>query len=639
MFILKFFRNILTAPAPGCPELFDAKWYAATYPDLGNISDLWSHYLTIGAFEGRQPNPLFDSKWYLHNHPGLITEKCNPLLHYIQQGSMQGADPHPLFSTSWYLRKYSDVAKAGINPLMHYLKYGVDEDRSPSPFFDALWYRERYPEVALTDLNPLMHYLAHGSDGGYDPNPYFNSAWYIDTYHPAGHSGMNPLVYFIEIGEAAGHSPSPIFDREWYRNQYADLTDYQGSLFRHFLEYGKQEGRYPAPGPTHFVSSVALRDYLSAVPPAVQPKQASAHMEVGSIPLWIANRRNPNTDCIVFSCPGPSIAAITETSFPESPYVALLHDVNVLAGTRYVLTNDNTILHDEEHHFYDIEGAYLKYFNGKRTKNGNININFNIRTAAWVECGINVMHEYSNNYFHFIAETIPRIILAQEANLPRHVPFLFEDNLHKNIRDIISCIVGDSRPIIWLQTGTLFTVKELYVPSDLTSVIDAYDGGPIARQSALDVSRIRAGVNKCKDGLDFKRPRPRRKLFASRNGGIRKLLNQDALEQYFLDLGFEILRTDRLSLEEQIHAFQEAEVIVGPTGAQMSNIIWCEPDTSVIVLASDHPNHQLYLWELLGKVSSVNVKVVLGPRAYTKEGKYSVHDDYTMSPDQIMASM
>ena len=28
------------------------------------------------------------------------------------------------------------------------------------------------------------------------------------------------------------------------------------------------------------------------------------------------------------------------------------------------------------------------------------------------------MHEYSNNYFHFVAETLPRLVLADEAGLP-----------------------------------------------------------------------------------------------------------------------------------------------------------------------------------------------------------------------------
>lgn len=637
MLISRIFRRILPSPVPNRTELFDARWYAATYPEIRSVPDLWLHYLTIGAFEGRQPNPLFDSKWYLDKHPGLIAGKLNPLMHYILQGSLQGADPHPLFCSSWYLQKYPDVAEAHVNPLTHYLNYGANEGRSPSPFFDASWYREQYPEAALTDLNPLIHYLAHAREGSYNPNPYFNNDWYRDTYLASGHSDTNPLIHFIEFGEAAGHSPSQRFDEEWYRNQYADLTDYKGSLFRHFLEFGRYEGRYPAPGPTHFVSSNALDDYLSAIPPSFQPIQASAEMIVEEIPSWIANRIHSEAGRIVFACASSIVEAITKTDFPRPPYVALLRDVNVLAGTRYVFTRDNTILHDEERHFYHTEGAHLKYFNGKRTKNGNINVRFNLRAASWIECGIDVMHEYSNNYFHFIAETIPRIILVNEANLPPLVPFLFEDNLHRNIRDIISRIIGKSRPIIWLKPGMLFTVRDLYVPSDLTSVIDAYDGGPIARQSALDICRIRVGINKCKENVEFRKAPPRRKLFASRNGGMRKLLNQDMLEQHFSTLGFEILRTDNLSLEEQIRAFQEAEIIIGPTGAQMSNIIWCEPDTSVIVLASDHPSHQLYLWELLGKVSSVNVKIVVGPRAYTKDGKYSVHDDYTVAPDEVMA--
>ena len=39
-----------------------------------------------------------------------------------------------------------------------------------------------------------------------------------------------------------------------------------------------------------------------------------------------------------------------------------------------------------------------------------------------IATGINLMHEYSNNYFHFVAETLPRLVLADEAGLPDDLP-------------------------------------------------------------------------------------------------------------------------------------------------------------------------------------------------------------------------
>ena len=44
--------------------LFDADWYRAQYGDIPADMDPIEHYLTIGAAEGRNPNPLFDTGYY-----------------------------------------------------------------------------------------------------------------------------------------------------------------------------------------------------------------------------------------------------------------------------------------------------------------------------------------------------------------------------------------------------------------------------------------------------------------------------------------------------------------------------------------------------------------------------------------------
>ncbi|MFD2498000.1 hypothetical protein ACFSTI_02805 [Rhizorhabdus histidinilytica] len=45
--------------------LFDEAWYRATYPDAAASGlDPIEHYLTIGAPQGYDPNPLFDTGFY-----------------------------------------------------------------------------------------------------------------------------------------------------------------------------------------------------------------------------------------------------------------------------------------------------------------------------------------------------------------------------------------------------------------------------------------------------------------------------------------------------------------------------------------------------------------------------------------------
>jgi capsular polysaccharide biosynthesis protein len=91
-----------------------------------------------------------------------------------------------------------------------------------------------------------------------------------------------------------------------------------------------------------------------------------------------------------------------------------------------------------------------------------------------------------------------------------------------------------------------------------------------------------------------------------------------------------------MSLAAQMRLFREASVVIAPTGAALTNIIWCQPGTSVIVLAASHEAMPLEIWSQLGKVSDCTVASVAGSRAYTRTDLYSLHDDYTIEPSHVI---
>jgi len=52
-------------------DRFDAEWYRSAYPDLppGGPEAALAHFVDIGSYEGRQPNPDFAAEWYLERYP------------------------------------------------------------------------------------------------------------------------------------------------------------------------------------------------------------------------------------------------------------------------------------------------------------------------------------------------------------------------------------------------------------------------------------------------------------------------------------------------------------------------------------------------------------------------------------------
>ena len=131
-------------------RLFDADWYLAQNPDVQSSGmDALGHYVLIGGFEGRKPNPVFDSRWYLETYQDAAQSGLNPLFHYVQTGTREKRAAGPGFDTAYYLERNPDVGRAKVHPLVHYLRHGMKEGRiavrgrplasPPAPPKDSQW--------------------------------------------------------------------------------------------------------------------------------------------------------------------------------------------------------------------------------------------------------------------------------------------------------------------------------------------------------------------------------------------------------------------------------------------------------------------------------------------------------------------
>jgi hypothetical protein len=170
-------------------ELFDTRFYLATYPDVASRKmNSLSHFVQIGASQKRNPHVLFDTAWYLRNNSDVVALALNPLSHFIDVGGAELRNPHPLFDSRWYAEQDPPGFASGDNPLVHYLRTGHETLISPHPLFNAQFYLAEYPEVA--GKNPLIDYLTSGGKSG--RNPDFDSAWYVEQNTDVGVQELNP---------------------------------------------------------------------------------------------------------------------------------------------------------------------------------------------------------------------------------------------------------------------------------------------------------------------------------------------------------------------------------------------------------------------------------------------------------------
>ena len=101
------------------------------------------------------------------------------------------------------------------------------------------------------------------------------------------------------------------------------------------------------------------------------------------------------------------------------------------------------------------------------------------------------------------------------------------------------------------------------------------------------------------------------KLFISRKGGFRPLINKDRVESIFRNNGFLIISAESLGFLERIKLFQRATVVAGETGAGLVNLYFCKAGTKVLELR--HPENTNSQEQLaLLKLTDHNYQIIQG---------------------------
>ena len=88
------------------------------------------------------------------------------------------------------------------------------------------------------------------------------------------------------------------------------------------------------------------------------------------------------------------------------------------------------------------------------------------------------------------------------------------------------------------------------------------------------------------------------RIYISRaNANHRRVLNEAAVIEQLQPLGFVPVVLETLSFAEQVSLFAQAKVIVAPHGGGLTNLLFCQPGTVVVELASPHYLRH-YFWAI-----------------------------------------
>jgi capsular polysaccharide biosynthesis protein len=247
------------------------------------------------------------------------------------------------------------------------------------------------------------------------------------------------------------------------------------------------------------------------------------------------------------------------------------------------------------------------------------------------------------NYAHWMTEVAPRLAAFVRCGGHAGVPLIIDANLHPNIQRSVELIAGPDAVIHRLaadaevRVGIVHNVSPTgYVPfklkpQPLETICHGLFGAQ-ALQGSADQLRRAMGYAASTG--------PRPKLFIRRNATLRHIANEVEIGEALERRGFTTLDPGALSLEQQIAAYSNAEMVVGATGAAMANLIFCRSDCPIAVLMPRFRHTAYWYWRRIAAAAGAGPVVhVSGGQAATTEDPFhslAVHQDFGVDLKDVL---
>jgi capsular polysaccharide biosynthesis protein len=266
--------------------------------------------------------------------------------------------------------------------------------------------------------------------------------------------------------------------------------------------------------------------------------------------------------------------------------VATVRNGRVLAPYGAVITEDDTLLFD------------LSPYYGVATPSQHpVFLRCRPPAVADVAGSVGVLTTRgSENYYHFLTDVLPRLELMRRAGVEPDAYLVNRSTRFQ--RDLLDhlgltadrCLGEEKYPHV--RAGELVVSS---LPDD------------DLRTPPWIVPWLRAQF------LPDDRRSPHRRLYVSRGAvrHTRRVENEAELVAALQPMGFEVIDPGALSPADQVRAFAEAEYIVGPHGAGLTNLAFAPPGAAVVELfAPDYVNE--CFWALASTVEGLRYRYLVG---------------------------
>jgi len=216
---------------------------------------------------------------------------------------------------------------------------------------------------------------------------------------------------------------------------------------------------------------------------------------------------------------------------------------------------------------------------------------------------IGVTPEAGGNYYHWLLDLLPRILLLKHAT--------------QNFSNYDTLLLNGSRANYERET-----LAALEVPPEKIRFVDSRDRFQIASAvfPSLDINVVAPWkIRGLRELFSSDKPNQHRRLYLSRaRAPVRRIANEKEISEALRRHDFEILEAQTLSFREQADLFAGASVVVAPHGAALANTVFCQPGTRVVEI-STRAGYRDWYWRLAA-VAGLSYEVLEAQPARSSSG-------------------
>lgn len=191
-----------------------------------------------------------------------------------------------------------------------------------------------------------------------------------------------------------------------------------------------------------------------------------------------------------------------------------------------------------------------------------------------------VLPGFVNNYYHWVMEALGTLASLDGSSLLKTAKILVHGELKRWHRETLKLLGIDCERVIECPDAPI-KVRDAICPLVLSR-------NTIAHPAAVEYLR----KHMARPGVEC---RPGKRLFLTRERlRGRKVVNERIVRERLSQYGFTAVDPARMTVAQQRDFFCDAEMIVAPGGAALTNMLFCPQRTKVMAIASVHTHDETF---------------------------------------------